>query len=278
MRSPRSPLTATTALLCVGALGACTMGHDATRSSSGASAPSATSASQPASGSPASSSASPSVAMTAKQVWSQAQKRIGGYTSLVVDGYDAADGTGPHGVFSGELDGDPSQMTYQGTKIGNATMRRLSGTVYLKGDKAYWDAISKHGSHKNTSKLVNQWIETPASALSSQDLDDISAKRYVDSLADTSDPKWGTIAAPGAVMTQEDVAGTPTYKIVSDDGDTTVWVTRDGTYDLVKVVDEQAGPHDLGTATFSRWNDRFTFDKPTDTLRSNGGTSGRATT
>ena len=83
-------------------------------------------------------------------------------------------------------------------------------------------------------------------------------------MGDTTDAKWGHLG--DGTLTPETLDGRPAYKIVSADGDTRAWVTTDDTHDLLKVVDEAAGTDDLGTATFSRWNEKIAVPRPVGAL------------
>lgn len=256
-------LTAIASVALAGSLTACTVGHDASRDG-GRSSGAAASSSAPSSSSQ----------QSAKEIWSSTQAKVAKATSVRVDGSDSPNGSGPNVVFSGQLSGDPSEVVFKDASIGNFTMRRISGKLYLKGDLKYWQSIEKDDpSTKGSSGAANRWITIPANALGKDDLSKLIAKTYVASIGDSSDPKWGAVADAGSTMTSESVDGHDAHKIVSPDGDTTVWVAADGSNDLLKVRDEAAGDDDLGQATFSRWNETFDITKPKGAIGGGGSDS-----
>jgi len=259
---PASRTLSTIAVTAV-VLSGCTMGHDAGQPASGpVKGPSGSST---APGTASMSASAPAEQPSAKDVWSRTQQSVCGYTSLSLTGTDSADGSGPRATFLGELDGEPSEMSYEGDEVGHVTMRRISHDVYLKGDRTYWDSVDKDDpSLQGSSPPANRWIKVPESAFGQKDLSDLSAKSYIEAMGDTTDAKWGHLG--DGTLTPETLDGRPAYKIVSADGDTRAWVTTDDTHDLLKVVDEAAGTDDLGTATFSRWNEKIAVPRPVGAL------------
>lgn len=265
MTQPRlaPALTTIASLALAGSLTACTVGHDASRDGKGSSAH--------ASSTPSSSS---STQLSAKEIWSSTQSNVAKATSVRVDGSDSPNGSGPNVVFSGQLSGDPSEIEFKDASMGSFTMRRIGGKLYLKGDLKYWQSIEKDDpSTKGSTEAANRWVTIPASAVGKDDLSKLIAKTYVASIGDSSDPKWGAIADSGSTMSDDTVDGHDAHKIVSPDGDTTVWVAKDGSNDLLKVRDEAAGDDDLGQATFSRWNDTFDITKPKGAIGGGGSES-----
>ena len=159
---PASRTLSTIAVTAV-VLSGCTMGHDAGQPASGpVKGPSGSST---APGTASMSASAPAEQPSAKDVWSRTQQSVRGYTSLSLTGTDSADGSGPRATFLGELDGEPSEMSYEGDEVGHVTMRRISHDVYLKGDRTYWDSVDKDDpSLQGSSPPANRWIKVPESA------------------------------------------------------------------------------------------------------------------
>lgn len=247
---PLSVASAVTALLAV-TLSGCTMGSDAA-------APSRSGAATPASSSSSSSSSSTTLP-SATAAWSRTQDRIDAYTSLRVDGRDAMDEKSPRAIIPGDLDTDPSDIVFTSDEIGS--------DIYLKGDDAYWKAVAEDDpTLPDASSLADRWVKAPASTWEDNDLDDLSIKPIFDAMTDDSDPKWKTLASDDAELTRDTVDGVDAYKITGADGDTVVWASADGKYNLLKIEDASPGEDEFALASFSRWNEKFEVTAPKGAL------------
>lgn len=255
---PLSVASAVSALLAV-TLSGCTMGSDAA-------APSRPGAATPASSSSSSSSSSTTLP-SATAAWSKTQDRIDAYTSLRVDGRDAMDEESPRAIITGDLDTDPSDIVFTSDEIGNFTLRRIGSDIYLKGDDAYWKAVAKDDpTLPDASSFADRWVKAPASTWEDNDLDDMSIKPIFDAMTDDSDPKWKTLASDDAELTRDTVDGVEAYKITGADGDTVVWASADGKYNLLKIEDASPGEDEFSLASFSRWNEKFEVTAPKGAL------------
>lgn len=245
---PLSVASAVTALLAV-TLSGCTLGSDSAAPSRSGRASSATSAALP---SPAS-------------VWSKTQDRIETYSSLRVDGRDAVDAVGPRTIITGELDGDPSEVVTTSDDMGKFTVRRIDSTTYVKGDDAYWAGGDEEDpTASEIPSFADRWVKMPS--LPEDDDVDMTVKPILDAMTDDSDPKWRTLASGDAEIMRETVGGILAYKITGADGDTVVWASADGKYDLLRIEDASPSEDEFGVATFSRWNEKFDIRAPEDAL------------
>lgn len=261
---PLSMASAVTALLAV-TLSGCTLGSDsAAPSRSGGTAASPTSGGSNSNSSSATSAALPSAATA----WSKTQDRIDTYTSLRVDGRDAMDDVkAPRAIITGDLDTDPSDVVFTSSEMGNFTLRRIGSDIYLKGDDAYWKAVAKDDpTLPDASSFADRWVKAPASTWDDNDLDDMSIKPIFDAMTDDSDPKWKTLASDDAELTRDTVDGVDAYKITGADGDTVVWASADGKYNLLKIEDASPGEDEFALASFSRWNEKFEVTAPKGAL------------
>lgn len=260
---PFTPATAVTALAAM-TLSACTMGTDAA-------SPSGSSSTSSSSSSNTSTTTTPALP-SASQAWSQTQDTIDGYTSLKVDAHDDPKEELPSAVISGDLDTDPTEFVFKSDDMGDFTLRRMGTQVYLKGNNEYWKAVEKEDSSaKGATNFADRWVKTSSSRWNNGDFSDFSVKDILDAMTDDNDPKWSTLAKPEAHLSRDAVAGTAAYKITGADGDTVVWTSADGKYNLLKIEDASPGSDEFGRAMFSRWNEKFTFAAPKDAFEVDGG-------
>lgn len=261
-----TPATAVTALTAV-TLSACTMGTDAA-------SPSGSSPTSSSSSTSTTSSTSTPALPSASQAWNKTQDTIDHYTSLKVDAHDDPNEELPSAVITGDLDSDPTEFVFKSNDMGDFTLRRMGSQVYLKGNNAYWKAVEKQDSSaKGATDFADRWVKTSSSRWNNGDFSDFSVKGIFDAMTDDTDPKWSTLAKPDAELSRDTVNGTPAYRITGADGDTVVWTSADGKYNLLKLEDASPGSDEFGKATFSRWNEKFTIAAPKGALEIGGGST-----
>lgn len=270
------------------ALSACTMGHEASsggstrathkNSTSAASTPGSTSAS------PSSDAASdaPGTPPSATDAWHHAQRTIKGYKSIQLEAADKATHETMTMSYRGSIKSTPVEMALRGGDMGRMTLRHIGSYVYLNGDADYWSSIQDEGDSdeegsseggEDATSLAGRWVKMKDSMMSQESKDDLSISSIFENMSDESNPKWSALADADARITAEDVSGTPAYKIMTADGDTSVWVSADGRYNLLKLTDSTAGDEDLGRGTFSRWNESFDIAVPKGALDLSDGSS-----
>lgn len=193
---------------------------------------SSSASSQSSSASSSSSSSSSQEMPSGKETFSKAQDRVAEYKSMTIS-TTFTQSTGVAQLkYSGATDDSWTDATVTDKDAGKLRIIHMNKTAYYYGDNDYWTALKLPKAAVNA--LSDKWVKVSEQQFQKEPLSNLKLSTIVHQITSDSDDTSHLLLSDKSKATKEKLDGKDVYKVVGSDDRTTIWVSADGKYDLLK--------------------------------------------